>query len=47
MDWKQHLVEKYEEELEDLYRFDPPEGWKSLVQDRDWETKWAYEIVRP
>lgn len=32
MDWKQTLIEKYDEELEDLYRFDPPQGWKSLVE---------------
>ena len=32
MDWKQTLIEKYEEELEDLYRFDPPNGWRPLVE---------------
>ena len=24
MKWNETLIEKYEEELEDLYRFDPP-----------------------
>lgn len=32
MDWKDTLVEKFEDELEDLYRFDPPVGWKTLVE---------------
>lgn len=32
MDWKELLVEKYEYELEDLYQFDPPDGWKYLVE---------------
>jgi len=31
MDWKQPLIDKYEDELEDLYRFDPPDGWRNLV----------------
>lgn len=31
MDWKQLLIDKYEDELEDLYRFDPPDGWRNLV----------------
>ena len=32
MDWKDVLVERFEDELEDLYKFDPPDGWKTLVE---------------
>jgi len=32
MDWQQTLIDKYEDELEDLYKFNPPKGWKSLVE---------------
>jgi len=32
MDWKNLLIEKYDDELEDLYQFDPPEGWRVLVE---------------
>ena len=32
MDWKQTLIDKFEDELEDLYQFDPPKGWKNLVE---------------
>jgi len=32
MSWKQLLIEKYEEEFEDLYKFDPPKGWQTLVE---------------
>ena len=32
MDWKQTLIDKYEDELEDLYQFNPPIGWKNLVE---------------
>ena len=32
MDWKQKLIEKYEDEFEDVYCFDPPNGWEPLVE---------------
>jgi len=32
MSWTDELVSKYEEELEDLYKLDPPDGWKTLVE---------------
>jgi len=32
MDWKESLIALYDEELEDLYNFDPPVGWKVLVE---------------
>lgn len=32
MNWKTQLIEKYENELEDLYEFSPPEGWRTLVE---------------
>ena len=32
MDWKNKLIDKYEDEFEDLYKFDPPNGWQSLVE---------------
>ena len=32
MSWKNQLIEKYEDEFEDVYKFDPPDGWRSLVE---------------
>jgi len=32
MDWKNQLIKKYEDELEDLYEFTPPIGWRNLVE---------------
>jgi hypothetical protein len=43
MGWKDKLLSTYEEELEDLYKFDPPDGWKilvsSLLQYISWHNK--------
>ena len=32
MDWKQKLIERYDNEFEDLYNFSPPNGWRNLVE---------------
>lgn len=32
MDWKQKLIERYDNEFEDLYNFSPPNGWENLVE---------------
>ena len=32
MDWKNKLLDKYEDEFEDLYKFELPDGWATLVQ---------------
>ena len=32
MDWKQPLLEKQDDELEDIYQFNPPDGWQNLVE---------------
>jgi hypothetical protein len=31
MDWVQTLINKFSDELEDVYQFNPPVGWKHLV----------------
>lgn len=32
MDWKQSIIDKYDDEFEDIYCFDPPEGWRTVVE---------------
>lgn len=32
MDWRQKLIERYDNEFEDLYNFTPPIGWENLVE---------------
>ncbi len=32
MDWRQKLIERYDNEFEDLYNFNPPNGWENLVE---------------
>ena len=32
MQWNELLIAKYEDELEDLCEFNPPVGWKTLVE---------------
>ena len=32
MDWKEKLLTKYVDEFEDCYLFNPPTGWRGLVE---------------
>tara|TARA_B100000575_G_C23007312_1_gene580330 strand:- start:207 stop:593 length:387 start_codon:yes stop_codon:yes gene_type:complete len=32
MNWQNTIINKYEDELEDLYKFNPPQGWRTLVE---------------
>ena len=32
MDWANKLIEKYDNELEDVYKIEPPVGWRTLVE---------------
>ena len=50
MAWKQDLVERFEDELEDLYKFDPPDGWRNLIESLleyiHWHNKVHNTIVK-
>lgn len=50
MDWKDKLIDTFEDELEDLYKFDPPDGWEilvsSLLEYIHWHNKVYNTIVK-
>ncbi len=32
MNWEDRLIERFDDELEDAYKIDPPIGWRTLVE---------------
>ena len=32
MNWSKNLIARFEDELEDVYKIDPPVGWQTLVE---------------
>jgi len=44
MDWAENLIERFEDELEDVYKIDPPVGWRTLVESLLEYIKWQNSI---
>ena len=44
MDWKIELLNRYEDEFEDVYKFDPPDGWRSIVESLTEYINWHNKV---
>jgi hypothetical protein len=44
MDWKDELLNQYEDEFEDVYQFDPPDGWRSIVESLTEYIRWHNKV---
>ena len=44
MTWADTLLEKFEDELEDAYKIDPPIGWRTLVESLLEYIKWQNQL---
>lgn len=44
MDWRDALVHRFEDELEDLYKFDPPDGWQTMVESLLEYIRWHNKV---
>ena len=44
MDWKEQLIDKFEDEFEDVYQFDPPDGWRSIVESLTEYISWHNKV---
>ena len=44
MDWADNLIANFEDELEDVYKIDPPIGWRTLVESLLEYIKWQNNV---
>ena len=44
MDWKAKLSAKFEDELEDLYKFNAPDGWQTIIESLLEYVHWHNEV---
>ena len=44
MDWTEKLLCQFEDELEDVYKIDPPDGWRTLVESLLEYIKWQNNV---
>ena len=44
MDWADELITRFEDELEDVYKIEPPEGWRTLVESLLEYVKWQNNV---
>ena len=44
MDWAETLIERFEDELEDVYKIDPPVGWRTLVESLLEYIRWQNNV---
>ena len=44
MDWAETLIDRFEDELEDVYKIEPPVGWRTLVESLLEYIKWQNNV---
>lgn len=44
MDWADELITRFEDELEDVYKIEPPIGWHTLVESLLEYIKWQNNV---